>query len=130
MKIADVRDRDLRGLFAERLAHIQRMDYEAEERRAKADPLAHKYTRVTTNTSYRHYRAGRNGKNQDVRYCYATHRNVAGFFLGWRETIRRDGIVKRDQWVSRRVKQRVVEICQRRANKMLAAARTPTPEED
>jgi hypothetical protein len=89
-----------------------------EARQAKADPLAHKSTRVFdpgVSPSYRYYGGKRNGKGQRVLFCYSVHRNAAGFFLGWRETYRKNGQVVRDRWVSRRVKARCIEIAKRRA---------------
>jgi hypothetical protein len=89
-----------------------------ESERAKADPLSHKNTRVFdagVSASYRYYPAPKNGKGQKVWFCWSTHRNAAGFFLGWRETYRKNGTVKRDKWLSRRVKTRCKEIAKRRA---------------
>lgn len=88
-----------------------------EEDAAKRDPLAHKKTTVMKDTSYRYY-AG-SGR---VLFCYSVHRNVAGFFLGWRERHFKSGKVKRDMFVSRRVKKRCIEIAQRRAAAMKAKA--------
>jgi hypothetical protein len=89
-----------------------------EANRAKADPLAHKKTRVFdpgVSANYRYYGGKHNGKGQRVLFCYSVHRNAAGFFLGWRETYMKNGNVKRDRWVSRRVKARCIEIAKRRA---------------
>lgn len=37
-----------------------------------------------------------NGKGQRVRFCRACHRNIAGYFIIWRETTYRDGRIKND----------------------------------
>jgi hypothetical protein len=100
------------------LQSFEDMNNERELKAAKADPLAHKTTRLFepgVSTSYRYYGGKRNGKNQRVLFCYSVHRNAAGFFLGWREVYMQNGTVKRDQWVSRRVKARCIEVAKRRA---------------
>lgn len=82
------------------------MQVEAHERQRKAvlaDPAKHKLTL--------HFPEGSGGPNwrycpveksgwPRVRYCYATSRNLAGYFLGWRETVNKDGSGKRDQWTA------------------------------
>ena len=100
------------------LRSFESMNNEREEAAAKADPLKHKTTRLFgagVSASYRYYGGKRNGKGQRVMFCYSVHRNVAGFFLGWREVYMKNGTVKRDRWVSRRVKARCIEIARRRA---------------
>jgi hypothetical protein len=104
--------------FRELLISFEKMNMEREQEAAKADPLANKLTRVFdqgVSASYRYYGGKRNGKGQRVMFCYSVHRNAAGFFLGWREVYMKNGNVKRDQWVSRRVKARCIEIAKRRA---------------
>lgn len=97
---------------------------DAESSRAKADPLAHKLTRVMEDgkpPSYRYWcRELTNGKGQRVRFCWTVHRNAAGFYLGWRETWRKDGRVVRDQFISRRVKARCIGIAGQRYAAMAA----------
>ena len=91
---------------------------DAESKRAKADPLAHKLTRVMEDgkpPSYRYWRGElTNGKGQRVRFCWTVHRNAAGFYLGFRETWRKNGNTVRDQFVSRRVKARCIDIAKQR----------------
>lgn len=106
------------------LGEVNQSILAADAKRAEADPLANKHTTVMPNgAGYRYMSVPKNGKGQTVRYCYSVHRNAAGFFLGWRETIQKNGTGKRDMWLSRRVKRRVVEVCQRRANVVLAKQR-------
>ncbi len=85
----------------------------AEAERAKADPLGHKLTRVMADGLHYRYYATTNGRGQEVRFAWSTKRNVAGFYLGWREVVSKTK-VKRDRWLSRRVKKRVIEIARRR----------------
>jgi hypothetical protein len=107
----------LAPLFAElEQAHCNRL---AEA--AKKNPLANKLTRVFDGRmNYRYYSAPKNGKGQRVLYCWSVGRNVAGFYLGWREVYMKNGTVKRDQWLSRRVKARCKEVAARRAGVALA----------
>ena len=104
--------------FRELFASFAKMNNEREEAAAKANPLANKTSRLFAagvSAGYRYYGGKRNGKGQRVLFCYSVHRNVAGFFLGWREVYMKNGNVKRDRWVSRRVKARCMEIARRRA---------------
>jgi len=97
---------------------VQQASMRRHTEKAKADPLANKNSRVFdsgVSANYRYYQAPKNGKGQIVRFCWSVHRNTAGFFLGWRETYRKNGTVKRDMWLSRRVKTRCIEIAARRA---------------
>jgi hypothetical protein len=81
------------------------MQVEALERRRKAvlaDPVKHKKTLdfpEGARMAWRYWEV--KGKRfPRVRYCYSTERNLAGYFLGWRETINRDGSGERDQWLA------------------------------
>lgn len=115
MKMPDIRDL---------LRSFEKMNNDREEAAAKADPLKHKQSRLFgagVSAGYRYYGGKRNGKGQRVMFCYSVHRNIAGFFLGWRETYMKNGTVKRDQWVSRRVKARCIEIAKRRAANIYTA---------
>jgi hypothetical protein len=127
--------------FRDLIQSFERMNNDREAEAAKRDPLKNKLTRVFepgVSTSYRYYGPVKNRKGQKVRFCYSTRRNAAGFFLGWRETWMKNGTVKRDQWISRRVKARCAEIAERRRNDMsnritregvraLAAMTDPSP---
>jgi len=106
--------------FRDLLRSFETMNNEREEAAAKRDPLANKASRLFgagVSPSYRYYGGKKNGKGQRVLFCYSVHRNVAGFFLGWRETYRKNGTVKRDRWVSRRVKARCIDIARSLAEK-------------
>lgn len=100
---------ELAGLFQS----FAQDDRKREEAAAKKDPLAYKHSKVMKDTSYRYY-ANTNGRGSRVLFCYSVHRNVAGFFLGWRE-VHTKKQVKRDMWVSRRVKKKVIALCRRRS---------------
>lgn len=107
----------LNQLLGPLFMEMERDRNKAEEVRAKADPLAHKKTRVMANTGYRYWNAGRDGRGSLVLFCWSSHRNVAGFFLGWRQTQYRNGKIKRDMWVSRRRRKRCIEIASVRRDK-------------
>ena len=102
------------GMFAD----FARMNREREEAAAKANPQAHKLSRVFRDSRYRFYEAGQNGRNQVVRFCYSSHRNVAGYFLGWRE-IEGKTQTKRDQWTARKTRSAVADIARNRYNKFI-----------
>ena len=122
--------RAVQEMVAGLIASFHRDNLSAEKRAAVADPLGHKNTRVfDKGMSYRYFSCV-NRKGQSVLFCYSVHRNVAGFFLGWREVRQRSGKVKRDMFLSRRVKKRCIEIARRRAEALRAkvkAAKPPAP---
>lgn len=104
-------------VLAEVWAQLQQDSNKHEAETAKADPLSNKLTRVFdpgVRANYRYWGPVKNGKGQKVRFCWSTRRNAAGFFLGWRETIMKNGTTKRDRWCSRRVKARVADVAKRR----------------
>jgi len=107
--------KEVQDLFAKLIGDLNRQTMQQETDRAKADPLGHKLTRVMEKPmSYRYVSAGKDGRGRFIRFCWTCHRNVAGFFLGWREvTSKRQ--VKRDHWLSRRTRRRVEEVAERRA---------------
>lgn len=70
---------------------------------------AYKLSRVMDGPlRYRFYRGGKDGRGRQVRFCYATVRNVAGYYLGWREVIGKTG-GHRDQWTASKVRRRMAE---------------------
>lgn len=60
-------------------------------------------------------KAGTNAKGQQVRFCWATKRNVAGYFLGWKEVRPKGGGYYRTDWVSRRTKCKLMHEMKERA---------------
>lgn len=106
------------------LRDLQQDQLSDASRRAKADPKKNKMTRVMEKPmSYRYYSGGKNGKGQKVWFCWTCHRNVAGYYLGWRETYQKNGVVKRDMWSARKVRKRLTELAQRRSERMTGRAK-------
>jgi hypothetical protein len=95
-------------------------DYETT-RTALADPKAFSLTTKMANgrTTYRWW-----GKIQTSRmkvaYCWSCHRNVAGFFLGWREVYDKSGKRTRDQYLARKSKKRLSLLQKRRTDALIA----------
>lgn len=118
--------KEVEEMVAGLIGSFHRDNLNREKVAAEADPLANKLSRVFKDSSYRYFPMT-NKKGQRVLFCYSVHRNVAGFFLGWRETHLRNGKVKRDMWLSRRVRKRCVEIARSRRDKLNArlAAKLP-----
>jgi hypothetical protein len=86
-----------------------RMELETEE--AQANPKAYRTSHIFDNdTSYRYYQA----KKGRARYCYSTKRNVAGYFLIWRE-VETKKHVRRDQFDSTKTKKDAMSECRRRS---------------
>jgi hypothetical protein len=82
------------------------MQIEAIERRRKAvlaDPIKHRATLEFPESAKMNWRywqvKGKRGPR--VRYCYSTERNLAGYFLCWREVWdAKAGVGKRDLFVA------------------------------
>ena len=73
-----------------------------------------KFSRHFLDTRYVAIPAGADGHGRRVRFCYSSHRNMAGFFLGWREVISASKI-KRDMWAARRVRGALALLATKRA---------------
>ncbi len=92
-------------LLAEIELMMLEMKVDAHERQRAAvlaDPVKHKLTLhfpSGARMNYRYCPVDKAGWPRVI-YCYATERNLAGYFLGLRETIKRDGSGKRDQWTA------------------------------
>ena len=61
----------------------------------------------------RYWRAGRDGLGREVRFCWSSHRNVAGYFLTWREVIGKSGF-KRSQFSAHRSRKACRAMAERR----------------
>lgn len=87
---------------------IQQQDMLREVERVRTDPTAHKLTRIMQegNLSYRYYYPI-STKGRTTYYCHTTSRNVAGYFLTFRE-VHTGSTVKRDMWVASKRKQIVI----------------------
>lgn len=79
---------------------VERM--ERDKAAILADPIKHKLTLRFPEGSRLNWRYWevRKTSGPRVRYCFSIERNLAGYFLGWRETLKRDGSGKRDQWIA------------------------------
>lgn len=76
---------------------------DARRRAILADPAKHKLTRefpAGARLNWRFWQV--KGKRAPrVRYCYSTERNLAGYFLGWREVWdAKRGQGRRDMWIA------------------------------
>lgn len=110
---------DIKKLMASMWADIQKMDQASALKKIAADPRGHKLTRYMAagaNTNWRYCPAGKDGRGRTVRFAWACHRNAAGYFLGWREIVSKDGkTIERDQYFARKVKRRAAELQRKRA---------------
>ena len=106
---------EIRNLAQEMSANIARESMRRTAEAAKKDPKANRLTTVFDNdTSYRYFPT-KNKRGTEVRFCYSTKKNVAGYFLVWRETITKKGDGKRDQFDSTKTKKDAIAECRRRA---------------
>lgn len=95
-----------RALVAEanqRIRHMHRRLDDDEEARIRCDieagRTAEKKTRLFRGgMSWRYWSGGKDGRGREVRFCYTVRRNVAGYFLGFREVRKADGSGFRDGW--------------------------------
>jgi hypothetical protein len=89
----------VQALMRELWRDIEKVSQEREEREAKADPVKHRLSKLMVGRLRYSYFEGKNGRGSRVRFCYSTNRNVAGYFLIWREVVTKRQ-VKRDQFDS------------------------------
>jgi hypothetical protein len=112
MTMATLLDEKGRDIVTKIWGELQRERLQNEREEAQADPKRYRLSTVFDNdTGYRYY-SGK-GRSQ-VRYCYSTKKNVAGYFLIWREVETKQH-VKRDQWDSTKTKKDAMSECRRRA---------------
>lgn len=113
------------------------MELEAQRREtetARRDPAKHKLSKLMeSGSNYRFWSGGKDGRGRTVRFCYSTGKNVAGYYLVWREVVtpvKRKGKPKegdlvsttaRDQWAARKVRKRACALAEERAEKFRAA---------
>jgi hypothetical protein len=91
-------------MFADILNQVHRTEMKIEREAAKADPLGHKLSPIFEHGKLRYrYYAVKPTKTREVRYCWTTYPNVAGFYLTWRET-ETETRVTRDKHSSRRIR--------------------------
>lgn len=109
--------------------HRMELDRQRDEvEAARRDPVKHKLSRLMEDGDrYRYWPGGKDGRGRLVRFCYSTGRNVAGYYLAWREVVtpvKRKGKPKegdlvattaRDQWAARKLRRGVRDLSQRRA---------------
>lgn len=74
--------------------------------------------------TYSHADAGKNTSGETVRFCTADHPNVAGYYLGWRETVKtrggEEGTPRRREWVASKNPVTLEKLAKRRAEKFQA----------
>jgi len=81
-------------------AGLRDKDNRRERAAAKADPRAHRLSRLFENPSYRVIKAGKTQYGDDIGFAYSCHPNAAGYFLSWREVVGEEGEGRRDLHVS------------------------------
>jgi hypothetical protein len=120
---------NINKVLAQHSENIIEKAMDAELKRVKANPEANRLTLIFENgTNYRYFRTERNKGGPEVRFCWTTKRNAAGYFLAFREIIYKKGTSERDQLVADKVKRRLIELSQRRASEFkLTGTVTPRP---
>lgn len=108
---------------------------EVEREKIEADPKAHKTTGMMAGHSrYRYWSAKHKlPTGERVTFCYSTGRNVAGYFLAWREVWDVEkGEGRRDHWVADKKRKMACEhakrACEIHDERMLAAQLAKLPE--
>lgn len=112
----------LRPLVTELWADIEASADRRAREEAKADPVKHKLSRrFESSAAYSYWKAGRDGRGREVRFCWSSHRNIAGYFLTWREVVGKRG-GKRDQWSARKTRTACRAMAERRRDSWQARA--------
>lgn len=108
-------------VFLDMLRDFERANDDREEAAAKADPVKHKKTKLFRGgLRYRYWPAGKDGRGREIRFAYTTTRNVAGYFLGFREVVKKDGSGFRDDWFAHKRKQTIIDRQEKLAQKQKA----------
>lgn len=121
--------REAQEMFANLVRGFHDDNNKAERAAAERDPKRHKLSRVFAGPgglNYHYTFGGMNGKKQRVYFCWSIHRNVAGYFLGWRQIKQANGVTKRDMWLARRSRKAVRAIANKRGAAMDAQKKPPT----
>jgi len=112
------------AIISKMMNDIHQNEMQVEKELAEANPSKYRNSRIREKGGYRYY-SGKNGRGQHVRSCYSTHRNVAGYFLIWREVRKafKQGKRKgwewnRDQWDSTKFKDDAIRVCEQRRNQL------------
>lgn len=104
---------ELQLLIAENTARSH--DRVREE--AARDPERYKTTLVFPrdgHTRYLYWQSKPGPRMREVRFCYSTGRNAAGYFLSWRERDIGRGRWQRDKFVARKRRKAAKEVARRR----------------
>jgi hypothetical protein len=112
---------------------IEDVNNSIEREQAQADPKAHKLSKVMEKgANYDYYPAGKTKRGYTVSFCWTTKRNVAGYFLGWRQVSKpatkaeaKRGMVstiKRDRWIARKSRKAAEVVAWTRSAKLLAVS--------
>jgi hypothetical protein len=107
---------EARNMLDRLIRDFHQSSNKAEASKAKADPVAFKKTRVFdggARLNYQFYGGRKNGRGHAVRFCWATNRNAAGYFLAWREVISKKQM-KRDMWIAHKVRNKSKAACSKR----------------
>lgn len=122
-------NRKLNDAFADIFRRMERENLARESEAAKANPKAHKLSRVMEGDrglNYRYNNAGKDGRGRTIWFCRSTHKNVAGYYLVWRQIetpakrkAKKPGdlvsTIKRDQWTGFKSRKSAIDLCRRRA---------------
>lgn len=99
------------SIWNEVMANERQRAYEA----AQADPECHKISCIFDGAArYRYFESPARPRMREVRFCWSTVRNVAGYFLSWRERDIGDGRWERDQFAARKVRKAAKALASRR----------------
>jgi hypothetical protein len=134
----DESTRRLNEAFRDIIGRFEQDNMRNEAEAAKANPQAHKLSRVMAEgrLNYRYYDGGRDRRGRRVTYCYSTGRNVAGYFLTWRQVetpAKRKATkigdlvstIERDQWSASRSKKTIKGRAEARCKAYRARRRKP-----
>jgi len=86
-----------------------------------ADPEGFKFSKkFPKGVTYRCWKGAYKSPRMTVAYCWSCHKNIAGYYLGWRQIYGPDGkIIEKDQWIARRVKKRLAEVQTKKTEAMI-----------
>jgi len=104
-------------VIQEMLLDMELANQKRAEHLAKDNPFKHRLSKQIADgksTSY-NYVGAKNTKSSQHRWCWACHKNIAGYYLVWYEIVTRKE-VKRSRWNAEHTKKDAEALCLRRSN--------------
>lgn len=103
---------ELQGIMGRMWQDIQQRAMKHEEEAAKTNPRKYRLSRTFPAGAKLNrvmFPQVKDGRGSWVSFGYMTNRNIAGYYLAFRQIVYKDGRGKRDMWFASKSKKRVID---------------------